>query len=280
MSCLTIDALPFTGKESYNFKRPLKRIEAAEENATKAIRGHVHSWILWKGDKRSGDNFESFGGIAFDIDRLFEQTPGSAELIRAAECVKHNFPEWIKFYLYPSWSGTGLHIEVPLSLPKPVPEKEVYRGLYEYYATRLSQVFEGVDDSCKDLARIIYPANPKSCIILAGRGKPPMSIGKRIIEAIKKIIRPQTLLRKRRAYPHTLAHRPIENFEERLDASKLTSEGARHVNCLKDMVYVANCPYYSSRKKEEMFQRIMEVSTLPEKEKQSILDSVRKKYLA
>ena len=279
MNCLTVDMLPFTGKESYNFKRPLKRIKANEENIAKAIRKHVHSWILWKENRRSGNNFEGFEGMAFDIDKLFPKTPSPTELLRAAECVKYNFPEWKKFYIYPSWSGRGLHIEIPLSLSDFPPQKEAYEKLYEYYSHQLSHVFEGVDDSCKDLARIIYPANPESCIILSGKGKQPMSIGKRLIEAITKTLRLHAPV-KRKTAVRTPSYKLHESFENRLDISKLTSEGSRHVNCLKDMVYIANCPYYSLNKKEKMFQKIMEASSLPEKEKQDILNSVKRKYMA
>ena len=279
MNYLSIDALPFTGKESYNFKRALKRVTADEKNAIKAIRGHVHSWILWKENKRSGNNFESFGGMAFDIDKLFSQTPTPSELLRAAECVKYNFPEWRKFYIYPSWSGTGLHIEIPLSISELSLKKEAYEDLYKYYFDKLSHVFEGVDESCKDLARIIYPANPKSCIILSGKGKQPMNVGEKLIKAITKILHPTSLIRKNPP-SHAAFHKTRESFEDHLDTSKLTYEGSRHINCLKDMVYVANCPYYSLDKKEEIFQKIMDASTLPEKEKQDILTSVKRKYMA
>lgn len=279
MNYLSVDELPFTGKESYNFKRALKRIIADEGNAIKAIRGHVHSWILWRENKRAGNNFESFGGMAFDIDKLFSKTPTPLEVLRAAECVKYNFPEWKKFYIYPSWSGTGLHIEVPLSTSELSLKKEAYENLYKYYFDKLSHVFEGVDESCKDLARIIYPANPESCIILSGKGKQPMSVGKKLIKAIMQILHPESP-RKGNPTHHATFHKIRESFEDRLDTSKLTSEGSRHINCLKDMVYVANCPYYSLDKKEEIFQKIMDASTLPEKEKQNILTSVRRKYMA
>ena len=278
-SFMTVDASPFPGKEAYNFKRPFKRVEADERNISKALRRHVHSWILWKGDKRAGDNFEGYSGIAFDIDKLFKEAPTPQELLRAAECVKHNFPEWKKFYIYPSWSGTGLHIEIPLSVAEFMQRKNAYETLYTYYMRELSKVFEGVDDSCKDLARIIYPANPQSYIILCGKSKDAMGVEEKLLKAISKTLEPKPYGMAKKT-PQRRFYSPLRTFEDRLDTSKLTSEGSRHVNCLRDMVYVANCEYYSPDKKEEMFQKIMEASTLPEKEKQSILTSVRAKYLA
>ena len=276
-SFITVDPTPFPGKEAYNFKCPLKRVKVEEKNVIRALRSHVHSWILWKGNKRSGNNFESYSGITFDIDKLFDKTPNPEELIRAAECVRYNFPEWRKFYIYPSWSGTGLHIEVPLSTEETMQRKDTYETLYAYYLKQLSQIFEGVDNSCKDLARIIYPANPQSYIVLYGKNNNAMDVENKLLETISKTMQPSKISPKnisRRFYTSS------RTCEDRLDASKLTSEGSRHINCLKDMVYVANCIYYSPDKKEEIFQKIMEISTLPEKEKQSILTSVKAKYLA
>lgn len=275
---ITVDTLPFPGKETYNFKRPLKRVKADEINIARALRKHVHSWILWKSNKRSGDNFEGYSGITFDIDKLFDKTPNLTDLVRAAECVKYNFPEWKKFYIYPSWSGTGLHIEIPLSVEEEyLQKKSTYETLYKYYIKQLSQVFKGVDDSCKDLARIIYPANPQSYIVLCGKDRSAMDIEDNLLQAISKTLKlPKTSsakIHQKRFYTSS------RTLEDRLDTSKLTTEGSRHINCLKDMVYVANCNYYSPDKKEEIFQKIMDASTLPEREKQSILTSVKAKYL-